>query len=155
MTKKQVKQDAVNVDGPTQAEDANVSTGVLANEQAKETTAAKGVEGKPVEGTSNKKTTERADPMAKAQEMRQKAVDARGFLRAKGVPDHLFDDATAIEEYEKYSNAANKGKDYVVDLEVKSHVNKKADGTAEVVKRGQFSTAEGDKVPHYKNKDGE
>ena len=102
--KKQVKQDAVNVDGPIQ-----VGT-VEANEQAN-------MEAKPAEGASNKKTTERADPMAKAQEMRQKAVDARGFLRAKGVPDHLYDDATAIAEYEKYKSAMENGKDYVVNLQ--------------------------------------
>ena len=81
-------------------------------------------------------------------------VDARGFLRAKGVADHLYSDDAAVEKYREYQALPYDKKSEPIDMDtkVKTKVDKK-EGSVAVVKKAEYSTKEGDTVPSYKDKE--
>lgn len=82
-------------------------------------------------------------------------VDARGFLRAKGVADHLYSDDVVVEKYREYQALPFDKKAGPIDMSPKvcNHVNAPAGEIPAVVKSAEYSTAEGDLKPHYKEKE--
>ena len=76
--------------------------------------------------------------------------ESRAFVRAQGVADHLFTDESVVAEYERFKGLDLKGKnEFKIDLETTSHRDKNAG----VVTRGEYSTAQGDVKPYYKDAD--
>lgn len=79
-------------------------------------------------------------------------VDARGYLRAKGIADHLYSDDVAVSEF-RAAKVEAYHQPHEPDLELEGHFDVKNGQAPIAVKRGDYSTAQGDVVPHYKDKE--